>query len=54
MNALCISATMHVFVYDFRKGSILPQMQWKGFGTKEGNKDPVTFPELQWFHFSVP
>jgi hypothetical protein len=22
--------TMHVFVYDFRKGNILSQMQWKG------------------------
>jgi hypothetical protein len=29
-NALCISATMHVFVYVFRKGNILSQMQWKG------------------------
>jgi hypothetical protein len=39
LNALCISAMMHVFVCDFRKGNILSQMQWKGLALRKGTKN---------------
>jgi hypothetical protein len=49
LYALCISATMQVFVCHFRKGL---QMHWKGL-TLTQRIFPVTFHELPHFHFSV-